>query len=173
MVNRLGANHNNPFYSGERPAVRNLHLKNDPAKVLARANNLRNKTERREGSFGDIVDAVIVGEEQNTADASFQAGTKSRYRPTPDPWDAIAAKMRFQTRVNSADIPKQSQQEQIDQLAAEVKSLRSDLNRLMSKNQSPRINRPINSNVDLRRHHPRQPNSFNLGLGHGYEIGNA
>ncbi|MBT6843975.1 MAG: hypothetical protein HOA17_09335 [Candidatus Melainabacteria bacterium] len=165
MVNRLGINQNNPFASGDRPVVRNLHLKNTDS-LSSRVSNLKNQTNRKQGSFGKIIlDAEIVEDESRAPKQS-----QDRLHKSSPEWQSVAAKMRVQESIEKHQTikPKQSQQEQIDSLSKEVNSLRSDLNKLMSKNEAPR---QAPSSMNSHRHHPRQPSSFDRGI--GYEIGNA
>lgn len=167
MVNRLGINQNNPFSSSDRPVVRNLHLKNTDA-LSSRVSNLKNQTNRKQGSFGKIIlDAEIIEDESRTPKQSHDRYNKS----TPE-WQSVAARMRVQESIekNQNTKPKHSQQEQIDKLSQEVNSLRSDLNRLLAKNEAPRHNQASDS-MNTYRHHPRQPSSFDRGI--GYEIGNG
>jgi len=163
MVNRLGINQNNPFAAGERPVVRNLHLKNTDS-LSSRVTNLRNNTNRKQGSFGKIIlDAEIIEDESKAPKQS-----DNRFHKSTSEWQSVAAKMRVQQSIEQNTKPKQSQQEQIDKLSQEVNSLRSDLNKLMAKNEPPR---QAPSSMNTHRHHPRQPSSFDRGI--GYEIGNA
>lgn len=204
MVNRLGINQNNPFASGDRPVVRNLHLKNTDS-LSSRVSNLKNQTMRhpskqgfvsdvdaqeigtmqgigsanrdqkifgkkpsnhKQGSFGKIIlDAEIVEDESRAPKQS-----QDRFHKSTPEWQSVAAKMRVQESIEKHQTikPKQSQQEQIDSLSKEVNALRSDLNKLMAKNEAPR---QTPSSMNSHRHHPRQPSSFDRGI--GYEIGNA
>lgn len=119
----------------------------------------------KQGSFGDIVDAVIVEDQKPKQEQKSQP----RYGDN-DTW-VMASKMRVQRsqdELKAKPSPDRSQQEQIDKLSQEVNSLRSDLNKLMAKNEPPR---QAPGSMNSHKHHPRQPSSFDRGI--GYEIGNG
>lgn len=172
MVNRLGANLNNPFEPAGRPAAsRNLHLKTAES-VSDRVKNLKNKTERKQGQFGEIVEAEIVGEETRRPQPRQQ---EKQFNQDPRFGSAqdLARKMQFERARAAA--PQQAQElmpgvsrKEFEELKSEMRAMQSSLSRLMAgrnPNQSASINQGFSS--------ASKPSSHNIGFGYGYELGNA
>ena len=166
MVNRLGANLNNPFDSAGRPAVRNLHLKTTES-VNDRVKNLKNKSDRKQGKFGElvrgeIVDAEIRRPKQRQQEKQFTQDP--RFGSAQD----MARKMQFE-RARSASqssTPQMTEtvsRQEFEQLKTEMKHMRSDLNRLMVAKEPETQSKQGFA----------KPSSINIGFGTGYEIGNA